>query len=86
MGSQSTVKTIFLLASMVGWLMVGAALIYLAPFMADRVVASDLTHTWMQTLSRGGYHPLMALFVGSMALAITGSAHIIWQRRFEGKI
>ena len=41
MGSQSTAKTIFLLASMIGWLIVGAALMYLFPFIADRLIASE---------------------------------------------
>jgi hypothetical protein len=45
MGSQSTAKTLFLLASMAGWLIVGAALMDLFPLLADRLVASDLTQT-----------------------------------------
>ena len=39
MGSQSMAKTWFLLASMVGWLIVGAALMYLFPAIADGLVA-----------------------------------------------
>lgn len=85
MGSQSKAKTIFILASMVGWLIVGAALMYLAPLLADLIVSSDRTHLWMQTLSRGDYNPLPAEIVGGIALAVTVAANIIWYQRFEGK-
>lgn len=86
MGSQSTAKTIFLLTSMVGWLIVGAALMYLSPFMADLVVSSDLTHLWMTNLSRGGYNPMLAWVGGGIALAATVAGNIIWYQRFDGKL
>ena len=86
MGSQSTAKTIFLLASMVGWLIVGAALMYLFPLLADRLVASDVTHLWMKNLSCSGYDPLLAWVGGGTALAVTTLGTIIWQQRFEGKL
>ncbi len=86
MGSQSTAKTIFLLASMVGWLIVGAALMYLFPVMADRLVSSDLTHLWMENLSQSGYNPMLAWVGGGAALVVTVVASIIWHQRFEGKI
>jgi len=59
MGSKSTAKTLFLLASMAGWLVVGAALMYLFPFVADEVVSSDVTHLWLKNLSRSGYNPML---------------------------
>lgn len=86
MGRQSTAKTIFLLTSMVGWLIVGAALMYLFPFVADRLVSSELTHQWMKTLSRSGYNPMLAWAGGGSTLAITVLANLIWHQRFEGKI
>ncbi len=86
MGSQSTVKTIFLLASMVGWLIVGATLMYLFPFLANQIMASDVTHQWMATLGRSGYNPGLAAVGGGLALAITVAGNIIWHQRFEGKI
>jgi hypothetical protein len=86
MGSQSTAKTIFLLTSMVGWLIIGAALIYLFPSVADQVVASDLTHQWMQTLSGSGYNPMLAWVGGGITLATTLLGTIIWHQRFEGRI
>jgi hypothetical protein len=86
MGSQSTAKTIFLLASMVGWLIVGAALMYLFPLIADWLVSSDRTHTWMASLNRSGYNPMLAWVGGGMTLAVTVLANIIWHQRFEGKI
>lgn len=86
MGSQSTAKTIFLLASMVGWLIVGAALMYLFPVLADRLVASDLTHLWMTNLSRGGYDPMLAWVGGGITLGVLVLANIVWYQRFDGKI
>lgn len=86
MGSQSTAKTIFLLTSMVGWLIVGAALMYLSPFMADLVVSSDLTHLWMTNLSRGGYNPMLAWVGGGLALVATTVGNIVWYQRFDGKL
>lgn len=85
MGSQSTAKTIFLLVSMVGWLIVGAALMYLFPVIADQLVASDLTHLWMTNLSRSGYNPMLAWIGGGIVLAITVAGNIFWYQRFEGK-
>lgn len=86
MGSQSTAKTIFLLASMVGWLIVGAALIYLVPSLADRFLGSDLTHTWIKTLSRSGYDPMLAWVGGGIALVVTTLGNLIWYQRFDGKL
>lgn len=86
MGSQSTAKTIFLLASMVGWLIVGAALMYLFPAIADVLVSSDVTHLWMENLSRGGYNPALAWIGGGIALTVTVLGNIIWYQRFEGKL
>jgi hypothetical protein len=85
MGSQSTAKTIFLLASMVGWLIVGATLIYLFPLVADLLVASDITHTWMKTLGRGGYNPGLIGIGGGIILIVTVLGNIIWYQRFDGK-
>ena len=86
MGSQSTAKTIFLLVSMVGWLIVGAALMYLFPVLADQFVGSDRTHLWMENLSRGGYDPMLAWVGGGTALTLTVLGNIIWYQRFEGKL
>ncbi|NEP10150.1 MAG: hypothetical protein F6K14_08020 [Symploca sp. SIO2C1] len=86
MGSQSTAKTIFLLASMVGWLIVGAALMYLFPLVADQLVSTELTHLWMENLSRSGYNPMLGFVGGGITLAVTVLANIIWYQRFQGKI
>jgi hypothetical protein len=86
MGSQSKAKTIFLLASMVGWLIVGAALMYLFPLVADWWVASELTHRWMETLGRSGYDPSLAWTWGGLALTANVVATIVWYQRFEGKL
>lgn len=85
MGSQSTAKTIFLLTSMVGWLIVGAALMYLFPAVADWLVGSDLTHLWMKNLSRSGYDPMLGWIGGGTTLAITVVGNIVWYRQFNDK-
>ncbi|MEM9088637.1 MAG: hypothetical protein AAGC93_07820 [Cyanobacteria bacterium P01_F01_bin.53] len=80
---QSQGKTIFLLASMVGWLIVGASLIYLVPVAANIVRHSELTETWMETLARGGYRPMMAVVGGGIAFVLTVLGNLIWYQRFE---
>lgn len=86
MGTQSTAKTIFLLVSMVGWLIVGAALMYLCPVVLDQVLASERTHLWMTNLSRGGYNPMLAWVGGGITLAIVVIGNWVWYQRFDGKI
>ncbi len=85
MGSQSTTKTIFLLISMVGWSLVGAALMSLFPLLTNRLVSSDLTRLWMQNLSRSGYNLRLAWVERGMAVALTALGHIVWYQKFEGK-
>ncbi|HEY9761245.1 MAG TPA: hypothetical protein V6D07_01905 [Trichocoleus sp.] len=86
MGAQSTGKTIFILVSMVGWLIVGAALMYLFPAALDQFFTSDLTHLWMENLTRGGYNPSLALVGGGIALVLTVVGNIVWYQQFEGKL
>ncbi|NER25686.1 MAG: hypothetical protein F6J96_34340 [Symploca sp. SIO1C2] len=86
MGSQSTAKTIFLLASMVGWLIIGAALMYLVPLMADLVVSSEQTHLWIKNLTHSGYNPMLGLLGGGITLVVTVIGNIIWYQRFDQKL
>jgi hypothetical protein len=86
MGTQSTAKTIFLLTSMVGWLILGAALIYLFPVIFDSLIHSDRTALWLKTLSKSGYNPFLALEISGVILAIEIAANWIWYRKFEGKV
>jgi hypothetical protein len=86
MGTQSIAKTIFLLVSMVGWLVVGAALMYLFPAVADQLLASERTHLWMTNLTRGGYDPMLAWVGGGITFAVTVLGNVIWYQRFEGKL
>lgn len=86
MGTQTTAKTIFLLGSMVGWLIVGAALMYLCPLLIDWGFPSATTHLWMDNLSRGGYNPRLGWVGGGLALALTCLANLIWYQRFEGRL
>jgi hypothetical protein len=82
---QSKAKTLFLLASMVGWLIVGASLIYLMPVAANTLRPSELTHTWMETLSRGGYNPMLAVVGGGAAFVLTVAGNALWYQKVERK-
>ena len=84
MSTQTKGKTVFLLASMVGWLLSGGALIYLTPFLAYLVTPSDTTHLWMENLTRGGYNPILALAGGGSALLLTIIGNAVWYKYFEG--
>jgi hypothetical protein len=86
MGSQSRAKTVFLLSSMVGWMVLVAALIYLFPAIADFAIHSERTHTWLTTLSRSDYRPSLALGVGGILLILEIVANWIWYSRFDGKL
>jgi hypothetical protein len=86
MGSQSPTKTIYLLVVMVGWLIVGASLMYLFPVMADALVSSERTHLWMENLSRGSYNPMLGWVGGGITLTITVVGQLIWHQWFEGKV
>ncbi len=83
MGAQSPAKTLFLLASMVGWLLVGAVLMYLFPFLANVLVHSDRTTLWLTNLSRSGYYPGLGMAALVVLLAIEILANWIWYSRFE---
>lgn len=86
MGTQSTAKTIFLLASMVGWLIVGASLMYLFPATINTLTGSEMTQLWMKNLARSGYNPSLALEVGGLALVVTIALNLLWYQRFENKV
>lgn len=86
MGSQSTAKTIFLLVSMAGWLIVGAAMMYLFPQVADWLVSSELTHRWMENLGRGGYNPSLGWIGGEIALGANILGNWVWYQRFDNKL
>lgn len=86
MGSQSKAKTIFLLISMVGWLIVGAALMYLFPLMANFFTHSELTELWVTNLTQWGYQPKLGMLGGGTALVLTVAGNLVWYRQFEGKL
>ncbi|MFG6099345.1 hypothetical protein SPB21_29130 [Leptothoe sp. ISB3NOV94-8A] len=86
MSTQTRGKTVFLLTSMVGWLLSGGALIYLTPFLANRVSPSATTNGWMETLMRGGYNPTLALLGGGSILLLTVIGNAVWYKYFEGKV
>lgn len=86
MGSQSTAKTIFLLSAMVGWMVLGAALIYLFPAIAHLTLHSNRTQVWMETLSRSNYRPDLAIGAGIILLVLEIAANWVWYRQFDGKV
>ena len=86
MSTQTKGKTVFLLTSMVGWLLSGGALIYLTPFLANKIRPSATTDLWIENLTRGGYNPELALTTGSLTLVLTVLGNAIWYRYFEGKL
>lgn len=75
---QSTAKTLFLLASMVCWLIVGASLIYLVPAAMDAFRPSPTTGIWMETLGRGGYSPQLAIRGGGIAFVLAVIGNVLW--------
>lgn len=86
MSTQTRGKTVFLLTSMVGWLLSGGALIYLTPFLAHQVSPSATTNVWMENLMRGGYNPALALLGGGSILILTVIGNAVWYKYFEGKV
>ena len=82
---QSPAKTVFLLVSMVGWLIVGASLIYLVPAAANTVSPSELTATWMETLGRSGYNPKMAVIGGGAAFVLTVAGNALWYQTLQDR-
>ncbi|EDX83901.1 hypothetical protein S7335_1598 [Synechococcus sp. PCC 7335] len=82
---QSVAKTIFLLSSAVGWLIVGASLIYLVPTAIDRISPSPTSQIWMETLGRSGYNPQLAIVAGGIAFVVTVAGNAFWYYKFEGK-
>ncbi|NET49492.1 MAG: hypothetical protein F6K09_12385 [Merismopedia sp. SIO2A8] len=75
-------KTIFLVASMAGWMLVGGALIYLAPLFANALFHSETTEIWMETLNRGGYNPMISIVGGGIVFVITLAGTLIWSPKF----
>lgn len=82
-------KSVFLVISMLPWLLAGGALIYLSPAIADRLVHSDMTATWLITLGRSGYYPKLAVEVAvamvvlGTTLTILGSQYFPSDRRLK---
>ncbi len=71
-----------LLISLVPWVIVGGALIYLAPAIAHLILHSDLTATWLKTLARSGYYPKEA----AIAAVISTIVGIILTLRGNGQM
>lgn len=85
MSTQTTGKTVFLLLSMVGWLLAGGALIYLSPYLWNLLLPSDTTRLWLTNLGRGGYNPELALTGGGAVLVLTVVGNAVWYRYFDGR-
>ena len=83
MGSQSTSKTIFLLISMAGWLIIGGALIYAGPLFFNLLTHSETSALWLNNLNQGGYEPVAALRVAGAVLVAEIIAYWQWYSRFD---
>lgn len=85
MGNQSKAKTIFLLASMVGWLIIGGSLIYAGPLFFDMLAHSETSSLWLNNLrnSEEGYAPIAALRVGGILFVLEILAYWLWYARFD---
>ncbi len=83
MGAQSTAKTIFLLVSMVGWLIIGGALIYAGPMFYHLWAHSETSTLWITNLNQGGYEPIAALRVAGVLLILEILAYWTWYSRFD---
>ena len=68
-----------LIISLLPWVIVGGALIYLSPVIAHLILRDELTATWLKTLSRSGYYPTEASIAAGIstvigiALTLTGN-------------
>lgn len=85
MGSQSTAKTIFLLTSMAGWLLIGGALIYAGPMFYHLWAHSETSTLWITNLEQSGYEPFAALKVASVVLVVETVGYWLWYSRFDQK-
>jgi hypothetical protein len=83
MGSQSTAKTIFLLVSMLGWLIIGGALIYAGPMFYHLWAHSETSTLWITNLNQGGYEPFAALRVAGILLVLEIISYWLWYSRFN---
>jgi fructose-specific phosphotransferase system IIC component len=54
--SRPQPTSIRLVLSLLPWVIVGGALIYLSPVIAHLILRDELTSTWLKTLSRSGYY------------------------------
>ncbi|MEM9137675.1 MAG: hypothetical protein AAGB01_10050 [Cyanobacteria bacterium P01_F01_bin.42] len=88
MGTQSKAKTIFLLASMVGWLVIGGAIIYAGPLFFDMLAHSETSSLWLNNLrnSDEGYAPIAALRVAGVLFVLEVVAYWLWYTRFDKSV
>lgn len=86
MGTQSTAKTIFLLTSMLGWLAIGGALIYLGPELYYLFSHSDRATLWLSNLMAGGYNPRLGTIICAVLLPIEILGNWFWYTQIEKKI
>ena len=68
--SRPQPTSIRLIVSLLPWVIVGGALIYLSPVIAHLVLRDELTATWLKTLSRSGYYPREASIVAGISTIV----------------
>jgi len=79
--SRPQPTSIRLVVSLLPWVIVGGALIYLSPAIAHLALRDELTATWLKTLSRTGYYPREA----SIAAGISAIAGIVLTLQGNGQ-
>lgn len=82
---QSTAKTFFLIISMIGWLGVGGALIYLGPELYQLLSHSEQAQQWLENLLAGGYNPRLGLLACGILFPLELIGNWYWYTQVEKK-
>ena len=82
-GAQSTAKSIFLLISMAGWLLIGGALIYAGPWFYHLYAHSETSTLWITNLEGAGYDPVPYLKISTVVLLMEVVAYGLWYSKFD---
>ena len=83
MYTQSKPKTFFLLISMLGWLGIGGALIYLGPELYHLFSHSEQAELWIENLSAGGYNPRLGIIACGILLPLEILGNWYWYTQVE---
>ena len=82
-GEQSNAKSIFLLVSMAGWILIGGALIYAGPWFYHLYAHSETSTLWITNLEGAGYNPVPFLEGSLVLVVIEVIAYWLWYSKFD---